>query len=287
MTCLRADGSIIDDVVVREMPLQFAAEFLGFDFGFELRGEKLEAATGVEFLEELLLEGTAFAEVERGDVGERVDVLDALEKLGHALRRRRAEAAAQVEQAHDFDAFDFELRMAAAGGAGEGAHGGEAVGVFAYNMLDFDAADSLQEEIGGVAVGLLAGANNADAGDGIGGLHGARLGGQDRIEAGDGEEAVAREHIAQHLPVARLEDMQREQRLRKEDRFRQRHHRHRVGHMQHFHAANETPDAEYTTADRKSPPQPGSATPAARCRNHTSRRRISASSVWSGAVLLT
>ena len=76
---------------------------------------------------------------------------------------------------------------------------------------------------------FLAGADNADGGDAVGRLEGPRFPQLLRIEARDGKEAVRAEHIAQHVPVARLKDVERHQRLRKKRHVGQRHDRHIVG----------------------------------------------------------
>jgi hypothetical protein len=83
----------------------------------------------------------------------------------------------------------------------------------------------------------LAGADDADGGNAIGRFEGIALLQSLRIEPGHRKKAVARQGMAQHLPVAGLKDMQREQRLRKERHVGERHYRDFIGHHDfHFHA---------------------------------------------------
>ncbi len=55
------------------------------------------------------------------------------------------------------------------------------------------------------------------------------------VQLGDGEEAVASQHVPQHLAVAGLEDVERQQGLREENGVGQGHHRHGIGHMERIH----------------------------------------------------
>jgi hypothetical protein len=56
------------------------------------------------------------------------------------------------------------------------------------------------------------------------------------IQTGDGEDAVTRQDIAKHTPVARLEDMKRKQGLGEKRDVGQSHDRHFVRHCDfHFH----------------------------------------------------
>ena len=67
----------------------------------------------------------------------------------------------------------------------------------------------------------------------------AGFGGKRFIEPGHGKDAMGRQHIAQHLPVAWFENMQRQQRLRKQHGAGQRHHRDRRREVElHLHAAS-------------------------------------------------
>jgi len=93
----------------------------------------------------------------------------------------------------------------------------------------------LQRSVNPTPFGLGAGieyllmATIGGAGHVWGGLLGAGPGGLRRVEARDGEHAVARQHVAEHVAVARLEDMQGQQGLRKENGVGEGHHRHGLG----------------------------------------------------------
>ena len=60
------------------------------------------------------------------------------------------------------------------------------------------------------------------------------LGGCLGVEASDGEEAVGGEHVAQHFPIAGLEDVEGEKRLREKSQIGQGHDGDFVGHH-NFH----------------------------------------------------
>ena len=50
-----------------------------------------------------------------------------------------------------------------------------------------------------------------------------------RLDQCDAKHAVALERVFEHLAITRLENIKRQQRMRKKDRTRQRHHRHFIG----------------------------------------------------------
>jgi hypothetical protein len=148
-------------------------------------------------------------------------------------RRRRT-----IEQAHHLEPEPLELGGMRAGGGGERLHGDDAVGLLTDNFFHRDAADALKQEVGGVVLALLTGADDTDGRRWVQGLREARLRLTGGVELGDGEHAVASEHIAQHLLITGLEDMQRQQGLREEHRVRQSHHGNHRGHVQRLHARN-------------------------------------------------
>ena len=50
-----------------------------------------------------------------------------------------------------------------------------------------------------------------------------------RFDQGHAEHTIVLERVFEHVPVARLENIKRQQRVRKKDRPRQRHHRYFIG----------------------------------------------------------
>ena len=70
----------------------------------------------------------------------------------------------------------------------------------------------------------------------MGGFICARAVGECIVETGHGKQPVGVEHVAQHLAIAGLENVQRQQSLGKKDRVRQGHYGHGLRHMQRLHA---------------------------------------------------
>jgi hypothetical protein len=83
------------------------------------------------------------------------------------------------------------------------------VGLIVEDCGELHAAQSLEQEVGGAIFILLARADDARRGHAVRGFVLAGFDSERLIEPGHGKDATGRQHITQHLPVARFENMQR------------------------------------------------------------------------------
>jgi len=209
--------------------LQFQPKLYFGDVAAERLAEELETPVDVESFEQGLLERGIFAKIEGGDVDEGFVINHVLEKGGEFAGVVFGELGFQADEPGQLGAEPFVFGQRRAGFARESANTDTAIRIIADDPGNFRSAETLKQEIGSAVLVFLAGADDADADDTMLGLDGPGLAKEALIEAGDGKNAIGREDVAEHLPITRFEDMQREQRLREESDVGQGHNRDFVG----------------------------------------------------------
>ena len=204
-------GSVVGNFILGQVALQLAAELDRGDLGLDLAGEELEAAADVEGLEQFLLEGGVVAEAERGDVDEGFRIVDGLEELRQFVRAEAGEPALQGEQAGEFEAQALVFVRRRSGFAGQRANVDAAIGLVGDDVHDPHPREPLEQEIGGAVVVFLAGADDAHGGDAVRRFELSGHVCEAGIEAADGKQAVCRENVLQHVLVAGLKNVQRQE----------------------------------------------------------------------------
>ncbi len=202
--------------------------------------EVLEAGFDFDGFENGLALGGAAQEGPGNQVGHAVGIMEAIEagddfldgdKFGGAVHDGQFLLDAFADQIAHLGHQGVNGDAVAAGGF-EGADAGDAEGAVLDGLAQFDAGKALQDEMrGAVGVGD-ADADQAQAGDVEGQFAGAA-----GAAHGDDEEAVAMEDFVEHLAVARLKNMEREQGLGKKSDVGQRHDR-RLARNIHAHNVN-------------------------------------------------
>src|SRR5436190_4920844 len=163
-------------------------------------------------------------------VGDGIEVAD--DFLGGKLRRlftRAGEGQSQLEPFPDQFAHFGQQRIGrhtVARRCRQRAYALDAIRLVAHGFLEFHARQALQDQVRGAVLVPDGNANQPHPGHGQRRL--TRTAGPPH---GDREHAIGVERVGQHLTIARLENVKRQQRLREERRIRQSHHGHFAGQL--------------------------------------------------------
>ena len=191
--------------------------------------EQAESFREAGDFQDFLAGGRIPQKTSRHEIHEGVMIVEVAEKFFHLPEAGLLGDFHGVEVLEDFGrqgVAHHRLRSGAGLRILDRLRGGDDVGPHLDEVIQTDAGEALQNQMGG-AVGLGdTGPDEAETADAGGGLA--------RLLHGDGKHAGTFQRLGEHVPVAGLEDPQREEMMGKEDRLGQNHHPDLLGKCHHL-----------------------------------------------------